>query len=192
MIARSYGKTRLDFYKERSKHLLAMDVSFRNSINNKSKSSVRYHILASSSYYQFWDLNIIMNVLWYPWNWEDWRQKEKMAVEYEVVRQHHQLSGHQSVSSVSQSCPTLCDPMKCSTPGLPVHHQLPGPTQSHVHWVNDAIHPSHPLSSPYPPALDLSQHQGVFKWVSSSHQVTKELEFQLQQSFQWTPRTDLL
>ena len=66
MIARSYGKTRLDFYKERSKHLLAMDVSFRNSINNKSKNSVRYHILASSSYYQFWDLNIIMNVLWYP------------------------------------------------------------------------------------------------------------------------------
>ena len=96
-------------------------------------------------------------------------------------------------SSVAQSCPTLCDPMKHSTPGLPVHHQLPESTQIHVHWVSDAIQPSHPLSSPSPPALNLSQHQGFFQWVSSSHQVAKMLEFQLQhQSFQWTPRTDLL
>ena len=87
-----------------------------------------------------------------------------------------------SVSSVTQSCLTLCD---CSTPGLPVHHQLPELAQTHVHWVSDAIQPSHPLSSPYPPALNLSQHQGLFQWVSSSHQVTKVLEFQLQhQSFQ--------
>ena len=94
-------------------------------------------------------------------------------------------------SSVAQPCQTLCDPMNRSTPGLPVHHQLPESTQSHVHWVSDAIQPSHPLSSPSPPALNLSQHQGLFKWVSSSHQVTKVLEFQLQhQSFQWTPRTD--
>ena len=68
-------------------------------------------------------------------------------------------------SSVAQSCPTLCDPMNRSTPGLPVHHQLPGFTQTHVHWVSDAIQPSHPLSSPSPPALNLSQHQGLFKWV---------------------------
>ena len=96
-------------------------------------------------------------------------------------------------SSVTQSCPTLCDPMNCSTQGLPVHHQLPEATQTHVHWVSDAIQPSHPLSSPSPPALNLSQHQGLFKWVSSSHQVAKVLEFQPQhQSFQWTPRTDLL
>ena len=96
-------------------------------------------------------------------------------------------------SSVAQSCPTLCDPMKSSMPGLPVHHQLPEFTQAHVHWVGDAIQPSHPLSSPPPPALNLSQHQGLFKWVSSSHQVAIVLEFQLQhQSFQWTPRTDLL
>ena len=83
--------------------------------------------------------------------------------------------------------------MNRSTPGLPVHHQLPEFTQTHVHRVGDAIQPSHPLSSPSPPALNLSQHQGLFKWVSSSHQVAKVLEFQLQhQSFQWTPRTDIL
>ena len=96
-------------------------------------------------------------------------------------------------SSVSQSWPTLCNPMNCSTPGLPVHHQLLEFTQIHVHWISDAIQLSHPLSSPSPPALNLSQHQGLFKWVSSSHQVTKVLEFQLQhQSFQWTLRTNLL
>ena len=83
--------------------------------------------------------------------------------------------------------------MDCSMPGLPVHHQLPESTQTHVHWVSDAIQPSHPLLSPSPPALNLSQHQGLFKWVSSSHQVAKVLEFQLQHhSFQWTRRTDLL
>ena len=95
-------------------------------------------------------------------------------------------------SSVTQSCPTLCNPMNCSTPGIPVHHQLLE-SQTHVHRVSDAIQSSHPLSSPSPPALNLSQHQGLFQWVSSPHQVAKVLEFQLQhQSFQWTPRTDLL
>ena len=96
-------------------------------------------------------------------------------------------------SSVAQSCPTLCDPMNHSPPGLPIHHQLLEFTQTHVHWVGDAIQPSPPLSSPSPPALNLSQHQGLFQWVNSSHEVAKVLEFQLQhQSFQWTPRTDLL
>ena len=96
-------------------------------------------------------------------------------------------------SSVAQSCPTLCDPMACSTPGLPIHHQLPEITQIHVHWVGDAIQPSHPLSSPSPLAFNLAQHQGLFKWVSSLHQVAKVLEFQLQhQSFQWTFRTNFL
>ena len=95
-------------------------------------------------------------------------------------------------SSVSQSCLTLCDPMNRSTPGVPVHHQLPESTQTHVHRVSDAIQQSHPLSSPSPPAINLSQHQGRFKWVSSPLQVAKVLEFQLQhQSLQWTPRTDL-
>ena len=90
---------------------------------------------------------------------------------------------------VTQSCLTLCDPMNCSTPGLPVYHQLPEFTQTHVHWVNDAIQPSHPLSSPSPPAINLSQHRGLFQWVRSSHQVAKVLEFQ-PQSFQWIFRTD--
>ena len=96
-------------------------------------------------------------------------------------------------SSVTQLCLTLCCPMDCSTPGLPVHHQLPELTQTHVLWVGDAIQPSHPLSSPSPPAFNLSQHQGLFQWVSSSYQVDKVLEFQLQhQSFQWIFRTDFL
>ena len=81
------------------------------------------------------------------------------------------------VSSVAQSCTTLYNPMNCSTPGLPVHHQLPEFTQTHVHWVSDAIQPSHPLLSPSPPAFNLSQHQGLFKWVSSLNQVAKLLEF---------------
>ena len=71
-------------------------------------------------------------------------------------------------TSVAQSCPTLCDPMNRSTPGLPVHHQLPESTQTHVHWVGDAIQPSHPLSAPSPPAPNPSQHQGLFQWVNSS------------------------
>ena len=96
-------------------------------------------------------------------------------------------------SSVAQLCSTLRDPMNRSTPGLPVHHQLLESTQTYVHWVGDAIQPSYPLLSPSPPALNLSQHQALFQWVSSSHQVAKVLEFQLQhQSFQRTPRTDLL
>ena len=82
-------------------------------------------------------------------------------------------------SSVTQSCPTLCDPMNRSTPGLPVHHQLPEFTQTHVHRVSDAIQPSHPLSSPSPPAHNPSQHQSLFQWVNSSHEVAKVLEFQL-------------
>ena len=87
-------------------------------------------------------------------------------------------------SSVAQSCLTLCDPMNRSMPGLPLYHQLPESTQTQVHWVGDAIQPSHPLSSPSPPALNLSQHQGLFKWGSSLHQVAKVLEFQLQHQSQ--------
>ena len=82
-------------------------------------------------------------------------------------------------SSVAQSCSTPWDPMNRSTPGLPVHHQLPEFTQSHVHWVSDAIQPSHPLSAPSPPASNPSQHQSLFQWVNSSHEVAKVLEFQL-------------
>ena len=96
-------------------------------------------------------------------------------------------------SSVAQSCLILCDPMNCSTPGLPVHHQLPEFTQTHVHRVGDAIQPSHRLSSPSPTAPNPSQHQGLSQRVHSSQEVAKVLESQLQhQSLQWTPRTGLL
>ena len=94
-------------------------------------------------------------------------------------------------SSVTQSYPTLCDPMDCSTPGLPIHHQLPELAQTHVYRVGDAIQPSYPLSSPSPPAFNLSQHQGLFQRVNSLHQVAKVLEFQLQhQSFTISPSNE--
>ena len=108
---------------------------------------------------------------------------------------HHNIVNHLSVQfrSVAQSCPTLRDPMNRSTPGLPVHHQLPEFTQTHVHRVCDAIQPSHPLLCPSPPALNPSQHQSLFQWVNSSHKVAKVLEFQLyHHSFQRNPRADLL
>ena len=86
------------------------------------------------------------------------------------------FANQRQFSSVAQSCPTLCCPMDCSTPGLPVHHQLQVFTQTYVHWVGDAIQPSH-LLSPFPPAFSLPQNQGLFKWVRSSHLVAKLLEF---------------
>ena len=125
----------------------------------------------------------------------------KVPVPWDIVRDewdeackkpsNHKCSVNIQFSSVAQSCPTLCDSMDCSTPGLPVHHQHPELTQTPAHWVGDAIQPSHPLSSPSPPAFNLFQHQGLFQRVSSSHQVAKVLEFKPQhQSFQWTFRTD--
>ena len=96
-------------------------------------------------------------------------------------------------SSVAQSCPTLCDPMNHSMPGLPVHHQLLEFTQTHVHRVSDVIQPSHALSSPFPPSPNPSQHQSLFQWVNSWHEVAKVLAFQLQyQSFQGLFSTDFL
>ena len=83
--------------------------------------------------------------------------------------------GGPQFSSVAQSCPILCEPVNRSTPGLPVHHQLPESTQTHVNWVCDVIQPSHPLLSPSPPAATPSQHQGIFQWVNSSHEVAKVL-----------------
>ena len=96
---------------------------------------------------------------WSSGAWQNWSQEEPGS---EI-----------KFSSVAQSCLTLCDPMNCSTSGLPVHQELTESTQTHVHWVGDAIQPSHPLSPPSPPALNLSQQLGLFKWVSSSHQVAK-------------------
>ena len=89
------------------------------------------------------------------------------------------LNPYRQFSTVAQLCLTLYDPMNCSMPGLPVHHQLLEFTQTHVHRVSDAVQPSHPLSSPSPPAPNPSQHQSLFQWVNSSHEVAKVLEFQL-------------
>ena len=94
------------------------------------------------------------------------------------VWSHYCVTSDQ-IRSVAQSCPTLCDPMNHSTPVLPVHHQLPEFTETHVHRVSDAIQPSHPLSSPCPPAPNPSQHHSLFQWVNSSYEVAKVLEFQL-------------
>jgi len=132
---------------------------------------------------------------WKVWLVWQWGMKDEL-IRWIVVRKNSSLKSYCSdfqFSSVAQSCLILCDPINHSTPGLPVHHQLPESMQTHNHQVGDAIQPSHPLSSPSPPALNFCQHQGLFQWVNSSHEVAQALEFQLQhQSFQWTPRTDLL
>ena len=102
-----------------------------------------------------------------------------------LLGERYLKSGICCCCSIAQSCLTLCGPMDCSTPGLPVIHHLLELAQAHVHRVGDAIQPSHPLLPPSPPAFNLSQHPGLFKWVSSLHQVAIVLEFQLQhQSFQ--------
>ena len=125
---------------------------------------------------------------------KEWGQ-EKGTTEDEMIGWHHRPNAHGFGWTLGvgdgQGSLACCSPWDCSMPGLPVHHQHPEFTQTH--WVGDAIQPSHPLSSPSPPALSLSKHQGLFKWVSSSHQVAKLLELQLQhQFFQWTPKTDFL
>ena len=118
-----------------------------------------------------------------------------MSKTVNCLEQH--LAHSVQFSSAAQLCPTFWDPMNCSTPGLPVYNQLPEFTQTHVHWVSDAIQPSHPLSHPSPLAFNLSQHQCLFQWVSSLLQVAKGLGFQLQQpmkiqSFQLKFSTDFL
>ena len=118
-----------------------------------------------------------------------WERFLKQPTKEQSINKISNLTSVQ-FSSLVQSCLTLCNPIDCSTPGFPVHHQLPELTQTHVHWVGDTIQISHPLSSPSPPAFNFSQHQGLSKWVSSSHQVAKVLEFQPQhQSLQWIFRT---
>ena len=117
------------------------------------------------------------------------------AAVYGVAQSRTRLKRLSSSSSgsVAQSHLILCDPMDCSTTGFPVLHHFSEFTQTHVRWIGDAIQPSHPLPSPSPPAFNLPQHQGLFQWVRSLHQVTKVLEFQLQhQSFQWIFKTDFL
>ena len=124
-----------------------------------------------------------------------WAQIQAVFILALLFFQERGVCGHlvQFSSVQSLSCVWLCDPMDCSTPGLPVHPQLLELTQTHIHHVSDAIKPSHPLLSPSPPAFNLFQHQGLFQWVSSLHQVAKVLECQLQhQSFQWIFRTYFL
>ena len=131
---------------------------------------------------------------------QDWRDRQKYSKWWLTrVETHKQKLPREPVpasvqfSSVAQSCPTLCDCMDYSTPGFPVHSLTPGAYHTHVHRVSDAIQPSHPLLSPSPPTVNLSQHQSLFQWVRSLHQVAKVLELQLQyQSFQWLFRTDFL
>ena len=156
-----------------------------------------------------WASLVAQMVKYLPAMWEtwvsslDWEDSLEDSMDDLTPYFHFCLSSQWSIlksatkdsqfSSVAHSCLTLCDPMDYSTPGFPVHHQLPEFAQTHVHWIGDAIQPSHPLSSPSPPAFNPSQHQGLFQWVISLHKVTKGLEFQLQhQIFQWTVRTDFL
>ena len=120
------------------------------------------------------------------WGGEGWRSwKKGVQILPTGIKEPPNIFKQGSVqfSSVAQSCPTLCDPMNRSMPGLLVHHQLPEFTQTHVHRVGDAIQPSHPLSSPSPPAPNPSQHQSLFQWVNSSYGVAKVLEFQLKQGY---------
>ena len=107
--------------------------------------------------------------------WVTLSQDATLSVVSPFYEHSQGLISPDNLSSATLSCLMLCDPMDCSTPGLPVHHQLPEFTQTHVHWVGDPIQPSPPLSSPSPPSFNLSQHQGLFKLVSSLHQVAKVL-----------------
>ena len=156
----------------------------------------------------FWVEKIVWRTKWQPTivflpgksykyrSLEGYSTQGHKTVRYDLVnKQQHIIDVDYSVQfgSVVQTYWTLCKPMDYSTPGLPVHHQLPESTQTHVRCVSDAIQLSHSLLSPSPPVLNLSQLQRLFKWVSSQHQVAKVLEFQLQhQSFQWIFRTDFL
>ena len=141
-----------------------------------SEPAVRNHLLDLSTWL-FFRLKLLL--LWIISN--IYRSREKNIVNPGVpIIQFPYYKAFCSVqfSLVAQSCPTLCDPMNRSTPGLPVHHHLPEFTQTNIHWVGDAIQPSHPLSSPSPPAPNPSQHHSLFQWVNSSHEVAKVLEFQ--------------
>ena len=159
-----------------------LNIRLTNRIHMKVclKSCLRWSVAHRTSLMS-WDLQVNKHL--HDWTTDNPELRDRLYYYYFILQ----------FSSVIQSCPTLCDPMNCSMPGLPVHHQLLEFTQTHVHRVGDAIQPSHPLSSPSPLSSNLLKHQGLFQWVSSSHEVAKVLEFQLQhQSFQWTLRTDLL
>ena len=116
----------------------------------------------------------------------DWTTNTHTNAHTQSVRMHVMTEHSVQFSSVVQSCLTLWEPINRSIPGFPVHHQFPESTHTHVHCVSDAIQPSHYLSSPYPPALDLSQHQALFKWVSSLHQVAGSFTFSISPSNEYS------
>ena len=135
---------------------------------------------------------ILKDFIWKMNRWEFKWRKYLNGFKENVILLHITVTSVQFIS-VAQLCPIHGEPMDYSTPGFPVHHQSPELTQTHVHQAGDAIQPSHPLSYLSPPTFNLSKHQGLFKWVSSSYQVAIVLEFQLQhQSFKWLFRTDFL
>ena len=162
-----------------------------NSISFSSKAEFLFHV---TLWLMKQEDNKFQDLCWrYVWSLSSDHQAPKgslqayqrreaimMLIKFPVLwRESESVSCSVQFSSVPQSCPTLCDPMNCSTPDFPVHHHLPEFTQTHVHRVGDAIQPSHPLSSPSPPVPNPSQHQSLFQWVNSSHEVAKVLEFQL-------------
>ena len=162
-------------------------VSTITSWNEMNASILTFILIPSSSKKDmFWKLYICLSLYFFIDNLQDY-----FVLLQCILRNVASIVGHHGpskcwgkfssvqFSSVAQSCPTLCYPMNCSTPGLPVHHHLPEFTQTRVHRVCDAIQPSHPLSSPSPPAPNPSQHQSLFQWVNSSHEVAKVLELQL-------------
>ena len=136
----------------------------------------------SSFFFVNWSFYLIYTgLILYSFPLDSWNKSNDVSVisaMYLNLRYAYIIESVQ-FSSVTQLCPTLCNPMGCNIPGFPVHHQLPELVQTQVHQVSDAIQPSQPLSSPSPPAFNFSQHQGLFQWVHSSHKVAKVLEFQL-------------
>ena len=169
----------------RNKAILTIVIGLKNKLHwNLVKSALDKEDKSVSVYSLLFNFLFVVSVcnvfnyvlcLWIIRNVCNLFNRELMQKLFELLRNIRS----DQVRSVAQSCPTLFDPMNRSTPGLPVHHQLPEFTQTHVHQVSDTIQPSHPLSSPSPPAPNPSQHQSLFQWVNTLHKVAKVLEFQL-------------
>ena len=189
----SYGFTCIP-HPDRPSRLPPHPIVFKRTPSRQKRQSMKWdkifanHIcdkrLISRIYKEFLQLNNKTQFL----KWVEYLNRYILKKDIQIANKHMKICSTSLIiqfSSVTQLRLTLCDPMDCSMPGFPVHQQLLGLTQTHVHRVSDASQPSHPLSFPSPPAFNLSQHRGLFQWVSSSHQVAKVLDFQLQhQSFQ--------
>ena len=160
-------------------------------LNCKVQKWTLHSSIPSSARFTSWFLDIILSL--YANNMQSFN---KIIHPYQLENKNNKHKDNDIAiycCLVTKSCLTLCDPMDCSMPGFSVLHHLQESAQTHVHWVSDAIQSFHPLPPPSPSALNLSQHQDLFQWVVSSHQVAKVLELQLQpQSCQWIFRIDLL